>query len=400
MSLLITTYLQNHTLNQLKEEHGVKAHWDSRKTKFSLNYDQILSKSGNKLAEECRGLILRPDQGFCSDDIIVGECQILAYPMNRFYNQGDPNCALIDLNSARIYEKLDGTCTILYWDELFSKWCVGTRSVPEADVKISDGDIEKDITFYDLFLQGLDIVLNKHNKIRQDFFYSLHKEYTYVFELTSPINRVVVNYCETQITLLAVRDIYTQKEYCINNIYDNPYLCNFIKRPRTWKLTTLETIKAFVDSQNPVDLEGFVLCDNMFNRCKIKNINYVLAHKTKFTISASKRNILIAILNGTIDDIIPMLTEETQEKVKNIQDKVRHFIIDSQQRYDMWKVDANNNTKTFAIFVNSSNTPISNIYFNIWKNKATTIQESLEFLIKNKKFTDNICDKIINYLNL
>jgi T4 RnlA family RNA ligase len=397
MSLLITKYLQQHTLNQLKEEHGVKAHWDSKKTKFSLNYDQILTKNGDKLAEECRGLILRPTSGYYSDDVIVGECQILAYPMNRFYNYGDTNCAQVCLRTARVYEKLDGTCTILYWDKLFSKWCVGTRSVPEADVKISDGDIEKNMTFYDLFMQGLDNILTSQNKTRKDFFDSLCKSYTYVFELTSPVNRIVVDYKETKITLIAIRDNSTLEELNVMGMWQ---IDPMIPRPTTYDLFSFEAIKAYADVQNPVVLEGFVLCDDMFNRCKIKNTNYVLAHKTKFTVSASKRNILVAILNGTIDDIIPMLTLETQEKVKIMQNKVRHFIIDSQQQYDMWKINANNDQKAFATFVTNSSTPISNIFFGIWHLKYDSVRFGIEFLIKNHKFTDTMCDKIISYLSI
>jgi T4 RnlA family RNA ligase len=397
MSLLITKYLQNHTLLQLKEEYGVKAHWDKKKTKFSLNYDQILVKNGDKLAEECRGLILRPENGYCSDDFIVGKCDILAYPMNRFYNYGDINCAQVDLKSSKIYEKLDGTCTILYWDELFSKWCVGTRSVPEADIKISDGDIEKDITFYDLFMQGLDNTLIEQNKTQKHFFDSLCKSYTYVFELTSPINRIVVNYLETKITLIAIRNNSTLEELNILEIWQSDTI---IIRPKTYDLFSFEAIKAFADIQNPIDLEGFVLVDDDFNRCKIKNTNYVLAHKTKFTINASKRNILIAILNGTIDDIIPMLTQETRDKIQVMQNKVRHFIVDSQHQYDTWKIDANQDTKTFARFVNDSSTPISNIHFSIWHLKASSVQNGIEFLIKQNKFTDKMCDKIINYMSL
>jgi hypothetical protein len=396
MSLLVLNYLQNHTLLQLKEDHGVKAHWDKRNTKFSLNYDQILVQNGDKLAEECRGLILRPENGYCADDIVVKKCNILAYPMNRFYNYGDFNCAQVDLKSSKIYEKLDGTCTILYWDELFSKWCVGTRSIPEANIKISDGDIEKDITFYDLFIQGLDNVLIPQNKTRNDFFDSLHKEYTYVFELTSPINRVVVDYKQTIITLIAIRDNSTLEELNVMGMWQ---IDPMIPRPKIYDLFSFEAIKAFADIQNPIDLEGFVLCDDNFNRCKIKNTNYVLAHKTKFTVSASKRNILVAILNCTIDDIIPMLTQETQEKIQLMQNKVRHFIVDQQRLYDTWKIDANHDTKTFAMFVTSSNTPISNIHFAIWHLKASSIQNGIEFLLKQNKFTDSLCDKIINYLS-
>ena len=46
----------------------------------------------------------------------------------------------------RVYEKIDGTCIILYWDADANQWHAGTRSVPEADLPINAGKLDASCT--------------------------------------------------------------------------------------------------------------------------------------------------------------------------------------------------------------------------------------------------------------
>ena len=163
-------------------------------------------------------------------DEIVGDISVVAWPMNRFYNHGDPTAANIDWNDnrLRVYEKLDGTMCVLYWDHVCDRWHVATRSVPEADVPINKGNIVVgDITFSELFFIALHKTLLEYSTtscsasvqcdsnvnrfvVNQSpevslFLSTLNKGITYVFELTSPHNHVVVKYEEPRVTLLAAR---------------------------------------------------------------------------------------------------------------------------------------------------------------------------------------------------
>ena len=123
MDLLVTEYLKTHTFQQLEDEHGVCARKSSDGSKYSLNYDMIMVKSGDKLAEQCRGLIVRPwswlglvTAGEDWKNHVVGDTTTLAWPMDRFYNHGDAAGAQIDWSdpALRVLEKLDGTMVILY----------------------------------------------------------------------------------------------------------------------------------------------------------------------------------------------------------------------------------------------------------------------------------------------
>jgi hypothetical protein len=89
---LVVNYLQNHSLAQLKQEHGIKTSANVGETVFSLNYDQIESKP-TSIVNQCRGLILSTNGNPLTEDQILGNAPIgntyvLARPFDRFFNLG------------------------------------------------------------------------------------------------------------------------------------------------------------------------------------------------------------------------------------------------------------------------------------------------------------------------
>lgn len=68
---LVSEYLKNHTLEQLRAEYGINFRLSSDLRKVSLNYDMIASPVGVKLVDECRGLILRPDIPFADEQDVT-----------------------------------------------------------------------------------------------------------------------------------------------------------------------------------------------------------------------------------------------------------------------------------------------------------------------------------------
>lgn len=390
--LQIIEYLKIHSLLELYNDHGIRHRFDKNHTKFTLNYDQILSKNGDPIVEECRGLILRPHNHNIDENDIVGDCDVVAFPMKRFYNYGDIYCSIIDHKSLSIFTKLDGTCCILYYDEYFNEWLVGTRSVPEADLPICLNDIIlQDKTFSTLFWEGFDNVCRDYNIDKISLLQNFDKKITYVFELTSIHNKVVVEYDKTYVTLIAMRNKITGIELSVQNNKFFPVI------PTVWNLDIFEQIKTFVDTFSPNEFEGFVLCDKNFNRIKIKNSKYVLAAHLKDSTINSTRNLLRAILNNTIDDIIPLCNTELQNKILNLQEKTKQFIYKSQQKFDTWNLNATND-KEFALFV-VNNTPISGIFFAARKQHKSII-EIIQNLIQQNKFTDSLCDKIYDYIKI
>lgn len=230
--LLVQKYLEQHSFADLAKEHGIYASFSKSGHKWSLNYDQIEARENDELAQECRGLILScwegqslrelADEGIrvgkdkdgqatligklSYDWITPGKTKVIAYPMRRFFNYGQGAAAEIDWSDPNlsILEKLDGTLCIVYYDPFTNQWCVATRAVPEADLIMDNGLY----TFRTLFEKALQetIALSSYAGLSfEEYTAMLNKEITYCYELTTPLNRIVVSYSDYRITLIAAR---------------------------------------------------------------------------------------------------------------------------------------------------------------------------------------------------
>lgn len=403
---LVQQYLLTHTLAQLDAEHGVNARANALNDKFSLNYDMINVKNGDAVAEQCRGLILRPKEFLKPEEFatrVVGETSVLAWPMNRFYNHGDTSGADVDWldEYLRVQEKLDGTMIVAYWDELHGMWHAATRAVPEADLPIKIGHMEiGDATFSDLFWRGYTetCVLSPHytggnGDSKGDPKSALNKNFTYVFELTSPYNRVVVKYDEPRVTLLAVRSILSSHEIDPTGTVANM----FIPTPATWPLRDASSIQAFVEAADPAKLEGCVVIDSQFRRLKIKNKAWVLASRAKATVTDSYRNALESIITGTIDDVIPLVEPQVAEELSKMQLQLAAYCRRVDIQFKEWEAEALGNRKRFAELVNLSNEWASP-YFLMLDKRAPTSLEWLRNMQKAEKLSTNIIDTVLSQI--
>lgn len=311
-------YLLDHSLADLEREHCVNAKTGSYK--FSLNYDQILSNEFNTLAMECRGLVLARKDGSAvqTEDEIIGETVVLAFPMRRFFNLGQPSAANINYldPDLRFFEKEDGTLIIVYHDPFKGEWCVATRSVCEANLPI-DGSPE--LTFRTLFERS---VQETTNLSFSDWTNLLVKGWTYCFELTTPLNQVVVAHETFDVFLLTARDLNTGLEAPLNKL-DMIAKSLGVAVPASYNFTNVEDLIAYVNSRPGSEFEGVVVCDSRHNRIKIKSEAYSSAARIVSKMGATDRNLLDAILTGQADDICPILPKYHQVRLLSMQEHVR-----------------------------------------------------------------------------
>lgn len=369
--LLVQQFLKTKTLRQLEQEHGVEASFSRDKSKFSLNYSQINSHPRDELANQCRGLILRfIDHDAASLDH-SGATQICAYPFDRFFNLGDPACASLDLESIVVQEKYDGTLCIIYFDYKKSKWCVATRSCPEADILINDFNL----TFFELFEKTISQRFDKTYSFEQ-FCKYLNKDYTYMFELVSPYNQVVVKYDYMEIFQLGQRNNLSLKEEMASGA-----LC-----PRH-KFSTFDKVIEFVNSRNADDYEGVILVDKNFNRVKVKSQQYVLIHRASSNLLSAK-NMLKAILEDKIDDVYPLLPSIHQENVNLLKKKIieitnradQYFLAIQQLMTHTDYLDINNEQARFAAIVKDYSSPQVVPYGYFFDRRAGKCNSMLEWM--------------------
>ena len=220
-----------------------------------FKYNQIDSDFNEEICCEARGLILEE-----------GTWKVVRFAFKKFFNLGESFAAKIDWNSAVGNEKLDGSIiSVFFYD---GKWRIATNSTIDA-FKAELGGIGPYKTFGELFESVLPL----------STFENYNKHHCWTFELVSPYNKVVIDYPETKVYLLSIRDMYSLEELdldAVEMIAD----ANGITVPKRYNLNNEVDYRKLVE-QMPEGHEGIVVRDAMGQRVKIKTLLYFQMHKAK-----------------------------------------------------------------------------------------------------------------------
>lgn len=409
--LLVQEYLETHTFGELFLEHGVEVSPSKSGHKFSLNYSMIDSKDTNQLSNQCRGLILSTVDGSSLndkatlknarlnfDDVCTGQTIVLGRALDRFFNYGQGACAEIDWSdpTLTIQEKLDGTLCIVYFDQFTKQWCVATRSCNEADLLMDN----KLYTFAQLFAKAC---LETTGMSFEDFTKLLFKANTYCFELTTPLNRIVVDYTDYRITLLTIRCMCDHMEVDLSkncDALDN--LRSIVPFVQSYKYSSLSELMDWVHGLSPLSQEGVVIRDGKFNRVKLKSAAYVAAHRLNDSLGSSPRNILELILMGKEDDAMFFLPKEIADNLLSIKEKYRVWLNAQEALYLEVLKEANyilpNDKKTFALTLNNYENAYRPAFFNVFSNKATSIKNFIELCRKEGTWSAGFLDNILSLI--
>ena len=144
--------------------------------------------------------------------------------------------------------------------------------------------------------------------------------YSYICELLTPENQVVVHHQDRKLVLLAVRSIHEPffKE-CDLEIWKgwNPDFP--LPIVTLYSGFSKEAVMAAVQERNPIEHEGYVLVDRNFNRVKVKSDAYCLMSYQRDGLGKSNRARLELIFSDKVDDVIGLLPSFVQEKITSIQ---------------------------------------------------------------------------------
>lgn len=258
----VIEYIRTKGLESLKNDLAINIKRHSEYDNLvMLKYNQIESPMANPIVQKCRGIIL--DE---ADD-----WRIVSYPYDKFFNYGEGHAAKIDWSSARVYEKLDGSLMTMYFYD--GKWQVASSGLPDASGEV----MGTDTTFRELFWKVWD-------KLEYSLFPTNDPKVTdlcFMFELMTPYNRVVVRHEQSKIVLHGVRRLSDFRE--LNPIvvaHQNGWECVGTHPLQSW-----EDVEVAAKALEPMESEGYVICDGSYNRVKVKSPQYVaVAHmKDGFT---------------------------------------------------------------------------------------------------------------------
>jgi hypothetical protein len=291
----VIKYLEEHSIEKLKEEFSITVReYDDR---YALNYNQIESPRFHPIVDECRGLIL--DKDF----------NVLCRSFQRFYNLGEGTnnkgfsvrtpsfegevIKEMKIEEARILHKMDGSLINFYYDYINGKWQHATRGTAFAE-----GDTGFDITFSKLVekAESYESILEYLNG---------HISYTmgntFIFELTSPYNRIVTPYDKIELTLLAIKCNENGEEANPIDIADiaDSMGC---PSPKAYSVSSFESLLELVENfpslQEGVVLSWFDSENYKINRLKLKNTKYCAIHNMRSNGQISPKRVLILVGNN------------------------------------------------------------------------------------------------------
>lgn len=305
--------------------------------------------------------ILRECRGIAFD----GAGRIISRPFHKFFNYGERQTAIPDflLEDLVIQDKLDGSMIRPLY--LHNGNPLATK-MGITEIALQAQDFIKDKPKYTRFIEAC-----RDEKV------------TPIFEWCSRLNKVVLNYPEPQLTLLAMRHLETGEYYCpINSlaaIHDIPR-CPYDTLGKTDFVKELQRIK------DEKDKEGYVLVFKDGHRMKVKTDWYVTLHKAKDAVSREK-HVIKMMLEGTIDDHKPLVDSVTQKAIAEFETQ---FWDGVQDIYDML-VSAflnddrlNKSTrKEFALSIQKNIQPKYHKYFYILYDNKDIMSDIRQDILKH-----------------
>ncbi len=283
-------------------EHGIeKAILDFKlktrvyENKILLKYDQLVSPTLMALPEmqDCRGIIL--DRA---------NWKVMSLAFRKFFNSEEGNAHKIDWNTARVLEKVDGSCIQVYWDHYKNKWFAGTTGTAEGEGEVNN---KLGTTFNDLFWK----TVNEKYNLNTD---QMAKNYCFVFELTTPYNIVVKPHGESSVNLLTVRNLDTLEEVSYDELLN---IGSVLGLPvvKSYDLNAKDVGSLLRTFENMIwHDEGYVVVDSNHNRIKIKNPAYVAVHHLKG--KSAEHNILTIVKSNEIEEFGATFPERKEELYK------------------------------------------------------------------------------------
>lgn len=224
-------------LHQMIAQDYIKVNKHPNAELYIYNYTQFaqFERVWNEVTLSCRGLILNDTN------------EIIARPFPKFFNLGEPEAQELPPTSFQVFDKLDGSLGILYW--LDNKPYIASRGSFSSEQSDKANEL--------LYQKYVDVIPN------------LNPDYTYLFEIIYPENRVVVDYGnEEKLVLIGMVETKTGIELPLVDI-GFPLVKEYNGFSKIEELT----------QQQWDNHEGFVIRFENGYRVKIKFEEYVRLHR-------------------------------------------------------------------------------------------------------------------------
>lgn len=316
------------------------------------------SAAVNAMLRECRGLI------FDHNGVV------LSRRFHKFFNVGEREETFakhIDLSQPHvILEKLDGSMITPLWVGEGFRW--GTK-MGITTVGMSAEEFVVDHPRYVTYAEF------NHNRGT-----------TPIFEYCSRKHRIVVDYPEERLVLLAVRNNLTGEYMSYNDmlVEGAKHGIDVVKAYPG----TPESMEHLVETIRGEDEgEGWIIRFEDGHMVKIKNEWYMRLHKVKDRIRF-ERNVVDVILNEEMDDLKSFMIEEDLERVNKYEARFWHELNERIKTYEVIVEDSiathRGDRKAFALESEGwDNKMVRSIVFQLWDRPGEVRQAVIDRLKKS-----------------
>lgn len=296
-TLAIQDYLRSgKTLDDLASEFAIRVVRHPSLPLVALKYSQLDSPKAHPIVRDCRGLTLEVDTW-----------DVVGLPLRRFFNAGEvaEEFARFDWTDFETMTKEDGSLIILYHYQ--GAWHANTSgSFGLGECGFSGK------SWGDLFWETSGIDRDR-----------LIPEWTYIFEMWTPHNKVVRSYAKPTTFLLAVTDPANLLELP-TMMADKEAEELGVPRPERHDFRSMAEIAGFLEGREAADptFEGVVVRDRNGQRWKIKSRTYLsLHHLVDNGNLYNPRRLVPLVLAGEVDEVVVVMPE-IREAVEETRDRV------------------------------------------------------------------------------
>ena len=363
----VTEYLNSEgkSLDTLKEEYGIKVTQNpDYPLLYCLNYCQINSPKFHPIVRECRSLVVVLDEE-------TGNFYPQSRSFDRFFNYSEDPDQVVDITKLEAFEKLDGSLVTLFCYR--GEWLYRTKSMimPAEDMMVNGSD-----------LSWKELIEGSLQEFCEEcvWDYRIWEGSSFIFEITSPENRVVTRYTERQAYLLAVRGD-TFGGYLSHE--DVQEMAEFIgvNYPKKYSFDTME--HCLEASKNLPNLEeGYV----MYNKygvpvMKVKSPAYVAAHRLRGENVLTGKRIMDLIFINEHEEYLAIFPED--------KDRFYPYLIaqsDAEDQFEeLWQEHGDKeDQKEFALCVKDEH--VNTLMFMKRQNIDLTFQQCFDRLRDSAKY--------------
>lgn len=235
-SLETISFIKQFGMNELNLYYDIfisKKHFDY--DLFILNSSETSPNSKN-LVHECSGLV-------------VNGKDLISFPLMNIYFDSDYYANRIDWKSSYFSSWIEGFKLIIFYYK--DRWILHSK------YEFLGYFIDKWIPYKE------SNIFKQFDKIWNDSKYEIMKEKDYCFNFVLNSKNGIINYDNTEVILVGVRDLISLKEIDIQNVKYN------WKKLKFEKCESLGEVTKKVYEINPIKEKGYIINDSKYNRIKV-----------------------------------------------------------------------------------------------------------------------------------